>query len=179
MDLRHWLVDELDDSAARLTAQVLSLIPDERRYERPGGGNSIIWGCYHVARHADGALAVLTGKDLILLAGEGCAGGGLEEAEQPWSAELGVDAVDGYLSEVLAAARSYLARVDTDEMDRVPDTNGALANAGISKDAFYWLYRMWSGKPVSFLIRWPLMGHVGNHVGEMIATRNRMGLSPF
>jgi hypothetical protein len=24
-----------------------------------------------------------------------------------------------------------------------------------------------------------LLGHVGSHAGEMIATRNRMGLSPF
>jgi hypothetical protein len=28
-------------------------------------------------------------------------------------------------------------------------------------------------------VRWPLTGHLTNHVGEMIATRNRMGLSPF
>jgi hypothetical protein len=41
------------------------------------------------------------------------------------------------------------------------------------------LRRMWTGKPAAWLIRCPLTGHIGNHVGEMLATRNRMGLSPF
>jgi len=38
---------------------------------------------------------------------------------------------------------------------------------------------MWQGKPTAWLARWPLLGHIGSHAGEMIATRNRMGLSPF
>jgi hypothetical protein len=38
---------------------------------------------------------------------------------------------------------------------------------------------MWAGKPMSFFVRWEVIGHLANHTGEMIATRNRMGLSPF
>jgi hypothetical protein len=36
---------------------------------------------------------------------------------------------------------------------------------------------MWQGKPTAWLVRWPLLGHIGSHAGEMIATRNRMRLS--
>ena len=54
-----------------------------------------------------------------------------------------------------------------------------LSRAGIGEDDVPWLRRMWTGKPAAWLIRWPLTGHIGNHVGEMLATRNRMGLSPF
>jgi len=38
---------------------------------------------------------------------------------------------------------------------------------------------LFGGLLVGWLVRWPLLGHVGSHAGEMIATRNRMGLSPF
>ncbi len=68
---------------------------------------------------------------------------------------------------------------DGPDLDAVPDTEAALARAGVGTDAFGWLYRLWSGQPAAFLVRWPLLGHVANHVGEMVATRNRMGLSPF
>jgi hypothetical protein len=38
---------------------------------------------------------------------------------------------------------------------------------------------MWGGQSLGFLVRWPLIGHITNHVGEMISTRNQQGLSPF
>jgi hypothetical protein len=36
-----------------------------------------------------------------------------------------------------------------------------------------------AGQPAAFFVRWPVIGHAINHVGEMIATRNRIGLSPY
>lgn len=177
--MQQWLVDELDDITARLKVQVLFQVPEDRRRERPGGGNSILWACFHGARHADLALSILTGAPLLLPAGGYPDGGGLEENEQPWSGELAPEAVDSYLTDVMAASRRYLAEVKPDDLDQVPDTGAALARNGIPTDNYDWLYRMWTGQPAAFLVRWPLMGHLGNHMGEMVATRNRMGLSAF
>ncbi len=182
VDLRQWLIDELDETTARLKTQVLHRVPEERRREQAGGGSSILWVCFHAARHADLALSILTGRPLLLPAlagGAGGDGGGLEEEEQPWSPQLEPGDVDSYLADVLAAGRGYLGTVTGDVLDETPDTTSALKDAGVPTDTFDWLYRLWGDKPVSFLVRWPLMGHVGNHVGEMIATRNRLGLSPF
>ena len=54
-----------------------------------------------------------------------------------------------------------------------------LVAAGVPEDDFGWLYRLWDGKPAAYFLRWEVVGHVGNHVGEMIATRDRLGLRPF
>jgi hypothetical protein len=161
-------------------AQVLSLVPETRRWERPGGGNSVNWACFHIARHADLALSVLTGDGLVLTPDQWRGGGGVEEDEQPWAEELLTPAtVEEYLAAVIAATRTYLCALSVASLERIPETAAALEAASVAIDRYPWLYRMWSGQPAAFLVRWPLVGHLGNHVGEMIATRNRMGLSPF
>jgi hypothetical protein len=106
-------------------------------------------------------------------------GGGLEEAEQPWSEELDPLLVETHLNAVLDDVRSYLAEIPLERFEQYPEVRGGLELAGIAPDRFGWLWQMWEGRPAAFLVRWPLIGHVGNHVGEMLATRNRLGLSPF
>jgi hypothetical protein len=188
MDLTQWLLAEHDDTAARLRGQVLDLVPAGRRTERPGGGSPILWNAFHLARHAALALDVLEpgaappAPDwLPRLAGPGAgtaAAAGLEEAPASWADDLPAVSVDAYLSQVLDRTRVFLAGPGLD-FDAVPDVAVSLARAGIGEDDVPWLRRMWTGKPAAWLIRWPLTGHIGNHVGEMLATRNRMGLSPF
>jgi hypothetical protein len=186
MDLRVWILDDFDATTARLRAQVLDIVPAERRREQPGGGNSIVWGSFHVARHIDAALTVVTGakpefggweSDFDEPASRG--GAGLEEAEQPWATGLDPVVVDAYLGAVLANGRRFLSDLRPDDLDRAPDVEDGLSAAGVPGEQFGWLYRMWQGQPVAFFVRWPIIGHVGNHIGEMVATRNRMGLSPF
>jgi hypothetical protein len=185
VDLSQWLVDEIDDITARLRTQVLELVPPARRDERPGGGSPILWNTLHAARHASLALAVLSPEwwpersawldAVVSKAGPGV---GVEEAAPPWAGELSPAQVDGYLDDVLAGARRFLAAGAVD-LDAVPDASSALIRAGIAPGEFGWLHRMWQGRPTAWLVRWPLLGHIGSHTGEMIATRNRMGLSPF
>jgi hypothetical protein len=186
VNLSEWLVAELDEAASRLRGQVLDLVPEERRLEHPGGGSSILWGTFHVARHAALALRVLDPDDRATAAlfsaigsSDVVEGGGLQETEEPWAKGLAATEVDAYSAAVLDATRRFLARVSPEELDGHPGVDGALEEAGISRQRFDWLYRMWSNQPAAFFVRWPLLGHLGNHVGEMIATRNRMGLSPF
>jgi hypothetical protein len=89
-----------------------------------------------------------------------------------WLTDSGDPAVAGL------RARRFLVGVALD-LDAVPDVSGGLTRTGIGPSEFGWLHRMWQDKRAAWLVRWPLLGHIGSHVGEMMATRNRMGLSPF
>ena len=185
-NLRSWLLDEVDETRGRLKTQVLDIVAPERRGDRPGGGSSITWNLFHIARHAGLALSVLTGELSEAVAqldrlprSTAAGGGGLEEAEQPWCVDLDPLLVEAHLNTVLDDVRSYLVEVPLEHFELHPEVRGGLELAGIAPDRFGWLWQMWEGRPASFLVRWPLIGHVGNHVGEMLATRNRLGLSPF
>jgi hypothetical protein len=81
---------------------------------------------------------------------------------------------------VLSAARDLIAEVPLgDWLEQFPDTEAALVRAGVPRPHHGWLFEQWVGQPAAFFVRWPLIGHAANHIGEMIATRNRMGLSPY
>jgi DinB superfamily len=186
VDLRTWLVDEMVETRNRLTNQVLDLVPAERRRERVGGANSIGWNLFHVARHAGLSLWILRGGSADTAAALDLAewpdtsgGGGLEEAEQPWSDQLNPALVASLLDRVLAEATEYLTEIPIDRLDASPDVQGLLGRAGIDQERYGWLWKLWQDQPASFFVRWPLLGHVGNHVGEMVGLRNQLGLSPF
>jgi hypothetical protein len=173
--LQTWLLQELDDLSTRLTRQVLDRVPLERRSERPGGGNSIAWTSLHIARHAQLALSVL-GRPEIEAPVNG--GEGLDEVES-WSREVSPARVEAYVTDILADAARYVAAIEPAALDMVPDAEAALARAAVPRERYAWLYDQWSGQPAAFFVRWPVIGHAINHVGEMIATRNRIGLSPY
>jgi hypothetical protein len=184
-DLEQWIEDDFSDLLRRLQGGVRGQVPADRRAEG-AGGTSILWNTLHIARHSALALSALTGSpwptpDWLADAACGEAGGGLQESARPWAGTLSTPAVDAYADDVLArvAVELTATRLRTLDLDTVPDTAGALRAAGLGEDEFGWLYGMWVGKPVGWLIRWPLLGHSGSHVGEMLATRGRLGLSPF
>jgi hypothetical protein len=184
VELADFLVTQFDDTVARHRGQVLDLVPAERQKERMPGGNSISWATYHVARHASLALSVLDVRQHSghLLDGfEQAAtapGSGLQEVEQDWNVGIPADHADAYAAAVFADVRAFLRSLTPTVLDARVDVAGGLRAAGVDETVFGWLYRMWD-QPVAFLVGWPLTGHVTNHVGEMIATRNQMGLSPF
>jgi DinB superfamily len=186
VDISEWLVASLDDTVGRWRSQVIGLVPGAALVDRIPGGNSMLWATYHVARHADLALTVL-GADrehaelcLAALPAEATeAGAGLQEVQQPWFALLSVDDVQEYAEAVFAAARAWLATATEADLDAKPDARAALQRAGLDAAAFDWLYDQWQAGGVALLARWPLSAHITHHVGEMVSTRNQMGLSPF
>jgi hypothetical protein len=174
------VADELGEIRQRLEGQVLAIVPPERRFEQPGGGNSIGYGLWHLAVHADFALrGVLQGKGPVLAAGALPPGCGLAEAEDAAVRALDPELIVRSLGDVLTDTARWLVDADLSDLEGQVDAGAVLAAAGVPEDSYGWLYRMWSGKTAAYFLRWELIGHVGNHVGEMIATRNRMGLSPF
>ncbi len=174
MRLEAWIQQELADVVARLNTQVLALVPREHRQQRPGGGNSINWATFHISRHAELALAVLTSG---AVSHRGALG--LGEVEQEWPDDLGANAIEQYAGDVFARARRFALMLDAGSLDRIPDAATTLERAAVPRAGYDWLYEQWTGRPASFFIRWPVIAHATNHIGEMIATRNRLGLSPY
>ncbi len=75
---------------------------------------------------------------------------------------------------------TWLTRVNTHAFDTVPTASWRLEHtAGVRPEVVPWLHAMWEGKPVSWFVQWEAVGHGINHVGEMIAVRGQLGLSPF
>jgi hypothetical protein len=179
-DLAQWLVDDLGDSVARLEGQVFGCVSPGRRNEHAdGGGNSIDWTAFHVARHAALALVVV-GASISHHDTDGLgAGAGLNEEEPDWAHELDGATVEAEVISTFTDVASYLGEVDAAALSLVPDAGRVLEESHLDREEFGWLYAMWAEKPLAWFVRWPLTGHLTNHVGEMIATRNRMGLSPF
>jgi DinB family protein len=191
MDLRAFLVEQHTDVGSRITNQVLARVPVERRDERPcEGSSSIAWLLWHALRHQDVAInAVVRGEGEVLRrdgwaerigAIDFAGGAGLAEADdRDAAARLVGPELEGYATAVWQATAAWLATVEPDELDRVPDAAAGLRRVGVDAEAYPWLYRMWQDKPVAFFVSWEAIGHGYNHLGEMVHLRNELGLGGF
>jgi hypothetical protein len=190
VNVHSWIVYDLDSVRSKLNDSVLSVVPKQRWVEQvDNGGSSIAHLLLHVARHQDLAVATAIRNHPPLFATHRTALGlddarpsaGLPEREAPSvSGSLPLDALLAYVDAVFASTRTWLDDVGTMALDTVPDTSRRLVDkAALEVDDVDWLHRMWTDKPVWWLVQWPIVGHGHAHVGEAISIRNRMGLSPF
>lgn len=190
MDLRAWLIDAHTDLRSRLFSSVIAKVPATRWSEQAdGGGSSITWLLFHLARHHDLALSTtIRNKPPLFSTHRGALavqsapiGVGLGEAEdREISAVLAADPLVDYVNDVFASSRTWMEQMSAMAFDSVPDTGQRLErHAGLDPSEFDWLYEMWTGHTVQWLVHWPILGHGQAHVGEAISVRNRMGLSPF
>lgn len=191
MELREWIASEHASVLTRFEQSVGAHVPYE--FWKDGrGGSSIAWLVFHTTLHADLAVnSVLRGEPTVIdrarrelgLAGIPSAAG-LGETEVPELTEaLDLDALGDYLQTVHAGVQTWIERapeqVFAADLDAPADGRAGLDRAGIAEADVPWLYRMWTGQPASFFLQWEAIGHRVNHVGEMVAVRNRLGLSPF
>lgn len=190
MELRAWISTEHAANWARFTDGVASRVPLDRWVEHPdAGGSCLAQLVFHVSLHADMALhAVVLGRSPLVNSWRDRLGltnllphKGLPEAEDAGVvASIQVPALVDYAAAVHAATGSWLAEADLAALDEVPPASERLRKYGlVSVDSVPWLHAMWTDKPVSWFVQWECVGHVLNHLGEMVAVRNRMGLSPF
>ncbi|RMH78621.1 MAG: hypothetical protein D6683_07380 [Actinomyces sp.] len=188
MDLRTWLVDEAHDLRRRLEGAVIAHLPPEEMTERvDGGGVAPVYVLWHLARHHDVAVnAVLRGEAEVLDAHADRVGiatdtwRGLAEAQDDEIvARLDPAGVAAYTLAVCDATAAWLADTPLDVLDTVPDPAAVLDALGTPRDRFSWLYDMWAGRDAAFFVRWEALGHGFNHLGELVALRNRLGHSPF
>jgi DinB superfamily len=190
MDLSAWLLDAHADLQGRLFAAVVSAVPRDRWHEQAdGGGSSVTWLLVHLARHHDLALhtAIRNKPPLFLLHRDALGlgtcdiGSALSEREdRSVSTAIAADPLLDYVNQVFAASRRWMQRVSAMAFDSIPDTARRLERqAGLDPAQLPWLFDMWSGRTVHWMVQWPILGHGQAHVGEAISIRNRMGLSPF
>lgn len=190
MDLRTWIVEEHTSVWDRLRDGVIDRVPADRWTEHPDdGGSCLAQLLAHCSLHADMAMQTVVRRETPLveewrerLGLDGLPGhAGLPEAEDPsLVARISVPELFGYAEAVHRSTADWLRTADLADLDRVPDASGQLARWGqVPMEAVPWLHRMWTDKPISWFVQWECLGHVLNHLGEMVSVRNRMGLSPF
>ena len=188
MDLRTWIITDLESLRTRLANGALAVIPPERMAERiDGGGNAPVYVVWHAARHQDVAVnGVLRETDEVLddwMSRVGLSDDtwrGLAEAEDlDLVPELDPEAVAAYYLAVIDETLKWTADGNLSVLDTQPDSSAALERIGTPRDRFDWLYSMWEGKPAVFFLAWEATAHGYNHLGELVSIRNRMGLSPF
>jgi hypothetical protein len=188
VDLRTWIRTEHATPRERFEQQVAARVPSERWADAAGGASTITWLRFHTAWHEDLAVNVaVRGGDPVLSRWRDRLGlggrelhDGLGEAEQPAVTNgLDPEQLRAYADEVSEATAAWLADVDLRALDTVPDATTRMEGAGVTEEAVPWLHAMWEGKAVAWLVQWEAIGHPLNHVGEMVAIRNRLGLSPF
>jgi hypothetical protein len=190
VDLQAWITAEHASLRDRLFEGVIGRVPMEHWSEQAdGGGSSIAWLLLHIARHQDLAVgtairdrAPLFAAHRGALALDGAAAwAGLPEHEDR-GISLAVDPqrlVD-YVDAVFEATARWQHDVGAMALDTVPDATERLERlAGITAAEVDWLHRMWAGRPVWWLVQWPVVGHGNAHVGEATSVRNRLGFSPF
>lgn len=193
MDLRSWIVGDLQSSLQRLGGGVLGIIPPDRRRETvDGGGIPPIYVLWHMTRHHDLAInRVLRGVDEVVEQHTDSVGvderlwrGLSEGADLDLVQVLDPEAVGAYCVATIEETIAWVSgerpdSLDLGTLDDTPDATAALAGIGTPEDDFDWIYSMWDGKPASWFLSWEGIGHVVTHTGELVSIRNRMGLSPF
>lgn len=190
MDLQAWLLDTHGDLRHRLRRAVVEQVPTDRWTEQAdGGGSSITWLLLHLARHQDLALTtVIRNKPPLFLAhadalglADAPASSGLGEREQPQvSAAVDPQALVAYLDATFDATERWLRKLSAMALAVIPDTPRRLqTKAQLDPGELDWLFGMWGGHTVEWFVQWPILGHGQGHLGEAIAVRNRLGLSPF
>lgn len=187
MDVREWIRADLQAVRDRLERGVVQVIPAARAHERVAGGVAPVAVMWHTARHHDVAVhRIVRGAPEVLDDWAGRVGiaadtwrGLAEREDAELTASLDAEAVGAYLLDVFARSVAWLDAEPLPALDARPDAAGALDALGTPRDRFDWLYAMWDAKPVEFFLRWEAVGHGYNHLGELVAIRDAMGLSPF
>jgi hypothetical protein len=190
MELLPFVAEAHTDLRTRLFDQVLARVPSERWAEQVGGGgSSLAWIVMHLARHQDLAVSTAvrdraplfaTHREALGLDDAPIWAGIPEKEDRRVSAAVPPEALVAYTTAVFDATGEWLDVVAPMAFDTIPNTAWRLAElAGLPADDLGWLFSMWGGRTVAWFAQWPVLGHGNNHVGEAIALRNRLGLSPF
>lgn len=190
MDLHEWTLADLASVRSKLFESVVALVPTNRWHEQADGGGTTITGLLlHVARHQDLAVNTVIRNHEPLFATHASAlglagarpGAALPEKEDiAVTGLVGDEALLAYLTAVFDGTQHWLAELGNLALDIEPNCGYRLTHkAGLAESDFPWLYGLWGGKALWWLVQWPVIGHGHAHVGEAISIRNRMGLSPF
>ena len=190
VNLHAWMMADFTSVRSKLLDSVIRLVPQDRWHEQVDGGGATIAGLLlHIARHHDLAVnAVIRSHPALFLINREPLGlsaaplsVGLSESEDHQAtANIEPKALVEYINAVFDQTAEWLAHLGDLVLDIEPHTELRLStHAGLERHELPWLYSMWEGKQLWWLVQWPVIGHGHAHIGEAISIRNRMGLSPF
>lgn len=190
VDLHQWMITDLASVRSKLFDSVIRLVPSTRWHEQADGGGATLAGILlHIARHQDLAVNVvvrnhdplfLAHREALGLAGRSMAVGLSEAEDRDATALIDPTALLDYVTAVFDGTHAWLEPLGSMALDIEPNAAYRLTHRGQLDEAEVpWLYSMWAGKALWWLVQWPVIGHANAHVGEAISIRNRMGLSPF
>ncbi|CAB4852417.1 unannotated protein [freshwater metagenome] len=190
VNLHAWMMADFTAVRSKLFDTVIRLVPHDRWHEQVDGGGATLAGLLlHITRHQDLAVnAVIRNRPALFLINREPLGlsaaplsVGLSESEdRQATASIDARALVEYVTAVFDQTAEWLAHLGDLVLDIEPHTELRLSShAGLDRDELPWLYSMWEGKQLWWLVQWPVIAHGHAHVGEAISIRNRMGLSPF
>jgi len=190
VDLHQWMISDLASMRSKLFDSVVRLVPAARWHEQADGGGATLAGILlHIARHQDLAVNVvvrnhdplfLAHREALGLADRSMAVGLSEAEDREATALIDTGALLHYITDVFDCTHAWLEPLGSMALDIEPNTGYRLAHRGqLDETEVPWLFSMWAGKELWWLVQWPVIGHGHAHTGEAISIRNRMGLSPF
>jgi hypothetical protein len=194
MRVVEWVARDVQQTRDRMLNAVCARVPTSEWSRTWSGraarqqGASLNHLLLHTVRHHD--LAVNTAirnraplyfdhRDALGAGGAGAEAGLAEREDRALTEALPADALVAYLAATYDTTLRWLSRLGEMVLDSVPATGRRLATkAAVDPHEYEWLYGIWEGRTVGDLLQWQVVGHSHNHVGEMIALRNRLGRSP-
>ena len=198
VDLHRWIIEEHRSVWRRFADGIVDRVPTDRWTEHAdGGGSTIGFLVFHTAVHADysgrtvcrGLHPLLDGhREALGLDGMPADRGVAEAEDADIVASLSMPALLGYARAVHENNAAWLEALRIEgavagkstALETIPPASDRLTDlTGMAPEALPWLRTMWADKPIWWHLQWEVTGHLLNHVGEMVAVRNRMGLSPF
>jgi len=189
MDLKTWIKSDYSMIRPLCRMVVLNAVPHEQLTTKPGpNSNSIAWLIWHIARCEDvvintvvrGVPQVLTGEkwaDRLRLELTQIGTGFSDDEVTDFGTHINAEQLIAYWDAVGKETAAWLDALPVETLDDVPDVRERLTTApGYVSPAGAWVEDIWNNKPASFFLRWVVIGHGNQHIGEMQAVRGQLGI---
>ncbi|MGH9196151.1 MAG: DinB family protein [Acidimicrobiia bacterium] len=165
---------------------IAGVVPKDQWTRRPEDqGNSIAWVIWHMARTEDVVIhAICRGQPQVLIRDEWAnrigidefrQGTGFSDEEIAGFGSVDIDAVDSYWMAVRAETEAWLEKLTPEELDESTPMENATAVKDQIPNMPDMLIQFWGGRPVGFLLRFSVIWHHLQHVGELQSIRGRLG----
>jgi hypothetical protein len=189
MDLKTWIKSEYSMIRPLCRMVVFNAVPAEQLTTKPGANsNSIAWLIWHIARVEDVAInTVIRDVPQVLTRGRWAdrlridltqmGTGSSDEEVDDFGKHVDTEQLIAYWDALGADTDAWIKALPLESLDEVPDVRERLKTApGYVSPAGAWVEDIWNNKPASFFLRWVVIGHGNQHIGEMQAVRGQLGI---
>jgi hypothetical protein len=189
VDVRDFVLQQHAAQHLIIDDEILRQVPRERWTARPSGSsNSIAWLLWNVSRCEDLAVNVFVARREQALTAAGWSkhgaladsrigtGFGDDEAAA-FASAVDLDDLLAYRADVRARTAEAVRALDPATLHQRPDVDAILGELDpLFPEAGAWVRDMWRPWPASLFLSFTALGHTFMHIGEMLATKNALGL---